>query len=186
MKNTIFIAALSVLLFTQCSKEQDAFAISDGQIGLVTNETLIKQLDSIFVNDSIAPLSNIKDALGTQGEVEIFAKDGRKLLRLSPDDERNPNATINTVRVYDDRYKTNKGLSIKSTFKDIKDNYEITGIQTSIDAVVVFLKDSDIFITIDKKQLPENLRYNPSLTIEASQIPDSATFKYFMLAWDNE
>lgn len=186
MKNTIFTVAIAALLFTQCAKKQDAFAISNGQVGLVTNKTSIKQLDSIFANDSIVPLSNVKDALGTQGEVEVFAKDGTKLLRLSPDDESNPDAVINTVRVYDARYTTDKGLSIKSTFKDLKENYEIAGIQTSIDAVVVFLKESDVYITIDKKQLPENLRYNPSLTIEASQIPDTATFKYFMLAWDGE
>ena len=49
-----------------------------------------------------------------------------------------------------------------------------------------YLKDSDVFITIDKKQLPENLRYNPNLTIEASQIPQGATFKYFMIAWEGQ
>ena len=186
MKKTLIFAAFVAFMFTKCTKKQDAFAISNGQIGLVNNKTSIKQLDSIFANDSIVSLSNVKDALGTQGEVEVFAKDGTKLLRLSPDDETNPDAVINTVRVYDARYKTDKGLSINSTFKDLKDNYEIAGIQTSIDAVVVFLKDSDLYITIDKKKLPENLRYNPSLSIEASQIPDTATFKYFMLAWDGE
>jgi hypothetical protein len=186
MKNTIFIAVLASLLCAQCTNKKDSFTIQNGRIGPVTSKTSIQELDSIFANDSIVPLSNIKDALGTQGEVEIFDKDGSKLLRLSPDDERSPNAVINTVRIYDARYKTDKGLSIKSTFKDLKDNYEISGIQTSIDAVVLFIKDSDIFITIDKKQLPENLRYNPSITIETSQIPDNATFKYFMLAWKYE
>jgi len=52
--------------------------------------------------------------------------------------------------------------------------------------VVVFLENSDVFLTIDKKQLSENLRYNPSLEIEASQIPDDAKFKYFMIGWDDE
>ena len=74
---------------------------------------------------------------------------------------------------------------MKSTFKDIKDNYEISGIQTSIDAVVIFLKDSDVFVTIDKKELPENLRYNPNLTIDPSQIPQGATFKYLMISWED-
>jgi len=87
--------------------------------------------------------------------------------------------------IFNNRYKTNKGLSVESTFKDLKKNYEISGIQTSIDAVVIFLKDSDVFVTIDKKELPENLRYNPNLTIEASQIPKEATFKYFMIAWED-
>jgi hypothetical protein len=41
-------------------------------------------------------------------------------------------------------------------------------------------------LTIDKKELPEELRYNPSLKIDPSQIPDEATFKYFMIGWDAE
>ena len=138
------------------------------------------------MNDSIVPLSNSSPGDALQGEVEVFSKDGSKLLGLSPDNLNSPDATINTLRVYDPRYKTSKGLSINSTFKDIKDNYEVSGLQTSIDAVVIFLKDSDVFITIDKKQLPENLRYNPNVTIEASQIPQSATFKYFMIAWEGQ
>lgn len=184
MKKTILLGIVASLAFIQCETKTDKFAIGDGSVGPVNNETTVKQLDSIFANDSIVALTPIKDAIGTQGEVELFEKGGKKLLLLSPDDENNPEATITNIRVFDERFKTNKGLNIKSTYKDIKDNYEIAGIQTSFDAVVLFLKDSDVYITIDKKELPENLRYDPSLTIEASQIPDAAKFKYFMVGWD--
>ncbi|GEQ87144.1 hypothetical protein ULMS_26520 [Patiriisocius marinistellae] len=184
MKKTIILGVLVSLAFIQCDSKADKFAIGEGSLGAVTSETTVKQLDSIFTNDSIVALTPIKDAIGTQGEVELYEKGGKKLLLLSPDDENNPEATITNIRIFDERFKTDKGLSIKSTFKDVKDNYEIAGIQTSFDAVVLFLKDSDVYITIDKKELPENLRYDPSLTIETSQIPDSAKFKYFMIGWD--
>jgi len=185
MKKTILLAAAGILVFTQCETKTDKFAIGNGSIGEVTTETAIKHIDSIFANDSIVPQSNIKAALGTQGEVDVYEKGGTKLLRLSPDDENNPDAVITNIRIYDARYKTDKGLNINSTFKDIKDNYTISGIQTSFDTVVLFLEGSDVYVTIDKKELPENLRYNPSITIEASQIPDTAKFKYFMVAWES-
>lgn len=184
MKKTLIVAAIASILFTQCEKKQDKFAIGSGSIGQVTSETVIKQIDSIFANDSIVPQSSIKDALGTQGEVDVYEKSGAKLLRLSPDDENNPDAVITNVRVYDARYKTDKGLHLNSTFKDIKDNYKISGIQTSFDAVIISLEGSDVYVTIDKKELPGNLRYNLNVTIEATQIPDTAKFKYFMIAWD--
>lgn len=185
MKNAIIITALTTLLSIQCTSKKDAFTIANGEIGSLTSQTTLKQLSTVFANDSIVPLSksNPNDAL--QGDVEVFSKDGVKLLGLSPNNQNNPDATINTIRVYDSRYKTSKGLSMKSTFKDIKKNYEISGIQTSIDAVVIFLKDSDVFVTIDKKELPENLRYNPNLTIDPSQIPQGATFKYLMISWED-
>ncbi len=184
MKKTVIVAAMAGILFTQCETKKDEFAIGSGSIGEVSSETAIRQLDSIFANDSIVPQSNIKGALGMQGEVDVYEKGGVKLLRLSPDDENNPEAVITNVRVYDARYKTDKGLNLKSTFKDIKDNYKISGIQTSFDAILISLEGSEVYITIDKKELPENLRYNPNITIEASQITDTAKFKYFMIAWE--
>lgn len=186
MKNTLFIVAFASLLFIQCGKKSDPFLIEKGAIGDLTKEIQMRQIDSLFANDSIVKLSPVKDAIGTQGEVEIYEKGGAKLLLLSPRDENDPNSLISNIQVFDQRYKTIKGLHKGSTFKDIKANYTISDIETTINAVVVFLEESDVFITINKNQLPENLRYDPSLEVEASQIPDEATFKYFMVGWDNE
>ncbi len=184
MKKTLFLSALAALLFVQCGKEKDPFLIKQGAIGNLTREIKMKQIDSIFAQDSIVKLNPVPDALGTQGEVEIYEKGGEKLLLLSPNSESDPESFITNIQIFDDRYKTEKGLTKASTFKFVKDNYTIANIETTINAVVVFLENSDIFLTIDKKQLPENLRYDPSVTIEASQIPDDATFKYFMVGWD--
>jgi hypothetical protein len=184
MKKILFIAAITSMLFTQCGKKNDQFLIEQSAVGNLTKETQMKQIDSIFANDSIVKLNRMKDAIGTQGEVEIYAKDGTKLLLVSPEDESDPNSLITNIQIFDNRYKTDKGLNLGSTFKDLKANYTIADIETTINAVVIFLEGSDIFITIDKKELPENLRYNSGITVEASQIPDGAKFKYFMIGWD--
>jgi len=186
MKKTLFLGAITALLFVQCGKDKDPFIIGEDSIGQLSKETRMRQIDSIFANDSIVKLNPIDDALGTQGEVEIYDKDGNKLLLLSPENEDDPEAKISNIQVFDGRYKTDKGLTAESTFKNLKDNYTIGDIETTISSVVIFLKDSDIFLTIDKKELPENLRYDPSAVIEASQIPDTAKFKYFMIGWDSE
>ncbi len=183
MKKILFIA-ITTFLFIQCDKQEDPFLITKDRVGRLTKEIKMKQLDSIFVQDSIVKLNPIKDALGTQGEVEIYEKGGSKLMLISPHDERNPDSKITNIQIFDSRFKTEKGLTTKSTFKDIKDNYEIDNVETTINSVVVFLKDSAIFVTIDKKQLPEDLRYNLDLKIEGTQIPEDATFKYFMVGWE--
>ena len=186
MKKTLFIGALTALFFVQCGKKTDPFLIQQGAIGNLTKEIQMKQVDSLFANDSIVKLNPIKNAIGTQGEVEIYEKGGAKLLLLSPQNESDPSSAITNIQIFDKRYKTEKGLHKGSTFKDVKANYTIANIETTINSVVVFIEESDVFLTIDKKELPENLRYNPSVKIEAAQIPDDASFKYFMVGWESD
>ncbi len=184
MKKTLLILGIVSLAFVQCGKDSDPFLIKNGSIGELKKELKIKKIDSIFATDSIVKINSSPNALETQGEVEIYEKGGKLLLLLSPDNENDPNSTITNIQVFDPRYKTEKGLSTASTFKDLKENYTIDNIENTINAVVIFLKETDVYITIDKKNLPESLRNNMDLKIEASQIPDSATFKYFMIGWD--
>jgi hypothetical protein len=186
MKNILFIAILTSLLFASCGEKTDPFAIGDGVIGHINKQVQMKQIDSIFAQDSIVKLNPMKNAIGTQGEVEIYEKGGKKLMILSPNDESDPESVITNIQIFDERFKTVSGLNKASTFKDIKTNYEIAGIENAINSVVVFLKNSNVYVTIDKKELPEDIRYNYSAKIEASQIPDEAVFKYFMIGWDLE
>ena len=186
MKKTLLLVSLASLLFVQCGKDSDPFLIKKGTIGNLTDRTKMKQLDSIFTLDSIVKTHSSPNALETQGEVEIYEKGGKKLLLLSPEDETDPNSTITDIILFDSRYKTEKGLSTSSTFKDFKDNYTVSDVQRIINGVMVFFSDSDIYITIDGKNLPEDVRNNIETPIEASQIPDSAPIKYFRIGWESE
>ncbi|MEM9144129.1 MAG: hypothetical protein AAGA86_14160, partial [Bacteroidota bacterium] len=82
------------------------------------------------------------------------------------------------------RYTTEKGVGIQSSFKDIKDNHNIKKVITSMNNVLVLLKNSDTYFTISKEELPANLRYSSNTKVEAVQIPDKAKIKYMMVGWD--
>ena len=182
LKKIIFIVFVS-FLFIECKEEKNPFLISNDSVGLLTRGMTIKKIDSVFVRDSIVKLYTQNNELPTQGEVEIFEKNGTKLLSISPITNNDPDALISNFQFFDPRYKTDKGLNLSSTFKDIKANYKISNIETTISTVVIFLEDSDLFINIDKNELPENFRYNPNLVIDITNIPDEAKIKYFMLSW---
>ena len=178
------IAIVSVtLLFIQCKEEINPFLISNDSVGALTRGMTIKEIDSIFAQDSIVKLYAQNEELPTQGEVEIYDKNGTKLVSISPVTNNDPDALISNFQFFDPRYKTDKGLNLSSTFKDIKANYKILNIETTISTVVIFLEDNDLFINIDKNELPENFRYNPNLVIDITNIPDEAKIKYFMLSW---
>ena len=105
MKKTLLFGVVMTLLFVQCGKDNDPFLIKPGAIGSLTKVIQMKQIDSIFAQDSIVKLNPIPNALGTQGEVEIYEKGGTLLLLLSPDDEGDPESVITNIQVFDDRYK---------------------------------------------------------------------------------
>ena len=182
LKKIIAIVTVT-LIFIQCKEEINPFLISNDSVGALTRGMTIKEIDSIFAQDSIVKLYAQNEELPTQGEVEIYKKNGTKLVSISPVTNNDPDALISNFQFFDPRYKTDKGLNLSSTFKDIKANYKILNIETTISTVVLFLEDNDLFINIDKNELPENFRYNPNLVIDITNIPDEAKIKYFMLSW---
>jgi hypothetical protein len=207
MKHLFSLAFLaSSLFFISCSTENPKFKIKNDSLGLLTKNTKVTDLETIFAEDSIVTsegipklnaIMNTETAIKNDSvnkkkgiinpdlmyqKIEVFEKGGQHLLSLTPTND--STATIENIRIYDPRYTTEKGLNINSTFKDIKEKYAIKKIITSMNNVVILLKESGLYFTIDKKELPESLRYDSSLNIEEVQIPDAAKIKYMMLAWE--
>ncbi|QWX82893.1 hypothetical protein H0I23_10515 [Cellulophaga sp. HaHaR_3_176] len=206
MKKILFVVCIATsLLFINCEKENTKFKITKDAIGNLTKDSKISELETIYANDSIVATngypknrmnynlnSNLNDTLNADTSVikddfvyqkiEIFEKGGTHLLSLTPSKDTVP--TIENIRIYDARFTTEKGMTINSTFKDLKDKYTIKKIITSMNNVVIILKENGLYFTIDKKELPSSLRYNSSVNIEAVQIPDAAKIKYMMLAWE--
>lgn len=183
MKHSIFALTLSIALLMSCSKEQDPFKISPNNIGNLNDSTQVKDLAIIFANDSIVTAETDTEFSGNTNDIHIYEKGGKQLLVLSPTKAKDSSATIKTIRVIDERYNTPKGLNINSTFKSIKDNYEISSIQNTLLDIIVSVNGINAYFTIDKKELPPEMRLDMSLDIEAIHIPDDAKIKNFFIQW---
>jgi hypothetical protein len=207
MKKTVSIALIAIsICLTSCTSDDAKFKITKDAIGLLTKEVKVTDLETIYAQDSIVTDTGIPkingsinddpevkiDSIGAKKsiinpnfsyrKVEIYEKGGQPLLSLTPTND--VIATIENIRFLDPRFTTEKGISTQSTFKDIKEKYEIKKIITSMNNIVILIKDNGLYFTIDKKELPESLRYNSSLNIEEVQIPDDAKIKYMMMAWE--
>jgi hypothetical protein len=181
-KNTLLVSVIILLVFA-CKKEQDPFLISKQNIGLLTDSTQVKAIEAIYINDSIVKRVGGDEFTGAINDIEIYTKSGKQLLALTPSEALDSTATIKTIKILDSRFITEKGITINSTFKDIEDNYTISSIQNTITNVVIFINEINVFITIDKKVLTGELRFNSDVKIEAISIPDDAKIKYFMIGW---
>jgi len=186
MTKNIVLLSLLTLLFVQCGNDKDVFLITKSDMGHLTKNVKINQLDSIYAQDSVVTLLPREIFLTKGGQVEIYEKGGAKLLLLSPKVDNDPESKISNIQIFDERYKTEKGLTLKSTFKDLKDNYTISSIQSTMMSVVISLVETDVYVTIDRQVLPENVRNEFGAKIEATQIPDTAPFKYFMVGWEKQ
>ncbi|MEH6538202.1 MAG: hypothetical protein V7719_17530 [Psychroserpens sp.] len=185
LKN-LSLFTIATLIFASCSseKKQDPFQIGKQNIGLLTDSTQVKNLQLAFPNDSIARFAIKGDEFtGQNSDIDIYSSEGKKLLSLTPRQALDSTSVIESVQIISETYKTNQNISTLSTFKDINANYKISSINNLIKSIVISVNDINASFTIDKKELPANLRYDMSLNIEAVQIPDNAKIKFFILHW---
>ncbi|AWX43758.1 hypothetical protein HME9304_00749 [Flagellimonas maritima] len=180
-KKQLIFGFLGLLFSFGCEEKDTTFLITENSIGPLLSTTPIDDLETIYAQDSI-----VKDTLrlniGTKNKkIKIFEKGGKHLLTLSPNLDSVP--TVENIRIFDPRYKTEKGIGLNSRFGEIQQNYNFKKVVTTLNSIVVFPKASNFYFTIDRKELPSNLQYT-NKDIEAVQIPNDAKLKYLMLGWE--
>ncbi|MFD2726647.1 hypothetical protein [Hyunsoonleella rubra] len=183
MTRNILYSICILFIVISCKKEQDPFEISKRHVGPLTDSTLVKDIEWVFKTDSVVKRVGGDEFTGNKNQIEIYEKGGKHLLSLTPSQALDSVSVIETVQIMDERFKTDKNISALSTFKDISDNYKISRIDNLINSIVVTVNSINASFTIDKKELPPNLRFDMDLNIEATHIPDKAKVKYFFINW---
>ncbi len=178
MKRLFFIANLA-LVFWAC--EDNSMMIDDTSVGPLRHSSRIFELPDLFPGDSLAGRRKQGDSL--IGEVELYDANGKLRMIIFPEDETDPKSELSYARIIDPKFTTKNGLGVASTFGALKKNHEVNSLDNAINAVVVSFKDTPWYVTIDKKELPENIRYDYASKIELAQIPDEAKIKYFFYTW---
>lgn len=175
------VGMVGLLAIIGCKEKDTAFLISNDKVGKLDQISLVRDLDLIYADDSIVKDTFSTRLDGANRKVKVFEKGGKHLLTLTPTDDSIPK--IENVQIMDPRFTTEDGIGLNSTFKDIQDRYTIKKIVTALNNIVIFVNETNLYFTIDKEQLPENLRYSKG-NVEAVQIPDYAKIKFLMLGWD--
>ena len=183
--NRFILILLVTAIITSCSTEKDPYLISKNSIGHLTDTTMIKDLIQIFKNDSIRNDISGDSFSGKFNDITILDKKGNELLEITPKEDLDYTSTAKLIRIIEPKYKTKKGIGSSSTFKEIRDNYNISSIQNSLRNIIISINSANLYFTIDKNQLPSNLRYNSNIEIDKAQIPDNAKINDLYLQWIN-
>ncbi len=180
MKN-YFALFVIILVFAQCQTErEDPFLIGQDRVGKLIQSHLLSELDSVYQLDSLVR-DTARLNMGINGKIEVYEKGGKHLLTLTPSLDSLPG--VENIQIRDERFQTDKGISLESTYGDVEKAYEIRKVISSMNNVVILLKDHPLYITISREELPAAIRYTES-NIEPVQIPPTAPIKYMMVAWD--
>jgi hypothetical protein len=183
MRNYLFIGLLLGLLVA-CETKTDSFAITKNSIGLLTDSTKVNALKVVFINDSISKYIGGDEFTGSTNTISIFEKGtGKLLLELDPNYALDSVSTIRTVRIMDERFKNKDGLNRLSTFGDLNSKYTISSIQNTLRSLIISVDEINAYFTLNKTELPEEMRYNMNQKIEAISIPETAKIKDFYLQW---
>ena len=174
MKKIITLFLIS-LIFIQCNSKKDSI-IAKNQLGKINLNTKISELDKLFKKDSIVKLPEESDVYR---KYEIYNKEGILLLIIKPKFRGDSLITIENIKIFSDKYNTEKGLSTASTYKDILDNYSISKIEPSFTSAIVFIDEINATVALDKKDL--KLTEFDMNKIREDQIPDMAKIKYITL-----
>src|SRR5690606_5932547 len=190
MYRKIVLLIILAVLFLHCKKEEPKeerypYLIEAHQVGKLKKGTKVCELDSVFASDSIVKRIGEGDYMfADEDQYLIYDSIGKHLLTLTPAQQHDVYANIENIRIMDERFKTEGDLSINSSFADIKKNYEISKIQNTFNNLVVFVDELNAYFTIDKKQLPEHMRFDMNAKIDTTTIPGTAKIKYYMLGWE--
>ncbi len=180
-----FIPVLFISVLISCNKTQNPFEIAKQHVGLLTDSTQVRDLKTVFANDSIVNFIAGDEFTGSTNDITIFNSAGEKLLIVTPEHVLDSTSAIGSIQIMHPLYKTSSGISTLSTFKDITQAHKISKIDNLINSVVVTVRELNAAFVIDKKELPPNLQFDMDLKFEPTHIPDAAKIKYFFLNWNH-
>jgi hypothetical protein len=186
MKKYIIVLVIIGLSFSNCKKE-NIFLIEKGKVGKLNKSTKINEIKSIFKSDSLV-INLSKSVSNTDNkffkdddEYVVYNKQGKHLLTITPMKAHDSLATIKSIEVFSNQYKTKKGISLFSPFKEIQTAYQLSITNTLLSAHID-IDELNATMSIDKKDIGINEFNREKIKIE--QIPDLAKINHFTI-WFN-
>ncbi len=185
MRISKYIVVLFVFVsIVSCKKTDDKFLITKDRVGVLQQKTPIQKLDSIYAKDSLVNTTFEGELRYASTErIIIFEKGGKELLEITPALNANNEKVVESVLVLDPRFTTEEGISLASTYKDIKERYTDFELEQTLKSVLITPKGKNFYFTIDKSDLKSN-NFGLSSEITKNDIEDDAKIVRMTINWD--
>ena len=176
-----------IVLTVSCSNNKSdnkEFLVTENSVGIFIKGMTVKDFLELVPTDQIKKDVDIDDYGNSYDDYKYYDTNQKHLLTLTPKNQDDDNSKIHRVLIIDKSYKTKDSIGLSSTYADLKNHYEITDISPDLEHIVLQVDELNAWFSINKSQLLENWWNDNKKKIEASKIPDSATFDSFVIWWN--
>ena len=185
MKKILILLILTLMFsISYGQKNINNFMVTDTSVGIFNKGMTVSDVLKLVEDDQIKKVIDFDDYENSYDDYQYFDSNQNHLLTLTPSKQDDKNSKINRILIIDDRYKTDKKISLSSTYADLKDSYEITKYEPAMEHIVLIVDELNAWFSIDKNQLLENWWDDSRKQIDKSKIPDKATFDSFVIWWN--
>lgn len=182
MRKYIVIILIFVTIIA-CNKTDNKYLITKDNVGVLQKNAPIHQLDSIYAKDSVVNTTFEGELRYASNErIIVFEKGGKELLEITPVLDSNNQKVVESVQILDPRFATDKGISLTSTYKDIKDKYPDFEMEQTLKSILITPKGENVYFTIDKSGLKNN-SFGLSSEITKDDIEDSTKISRIIVNW---
>ena len=107
-----YILTILVLSCIGCSNNAN-YLIKKGKVGKINSKSIVKDIDSLFSNDSVVKRIGGGDYMfESEDKYLIYDNLNNHLLTLIPKQQHDANEKIETIQIYSNKFITSKGINI--------------------------------------------------------------------------
>jgi hypothetical protein len=184
---------IKVLLFAivlaSCAKDEKNL-IAKNQLGVLTNTTKFSEIESLFDKDSVV-FTQKKGVFGRGVKnasqiIKIYDTSGQNLLVINPLKVSDSLIKIKDIRIFSEKFKTDNGIGLGSSFSELKKYHDVSNIQSSLKSVIVSLDELNALVSFDREVLPGDVRFDIEAEVKPIMIPDDAKINRFWINFETE
>jgi hypothetical protein len=163
--------------------------IEKNSVGKINNKHLISDIETLFAKDSVVTRLSEGDMGGEdtkylqeEDKYLIYSKKGKHLLTIVPSVQHDSTSKIKYVEIIDPQFKTEKNLSLRSSFKEINFNYMVNKVETSLSSATLYIDELNATIAIRKSDI--GVSEFDTKKVVLGQIPDLTKINHLTIWFD--
>lgn len=159
------------------------FLITGEQVGQIRKGMSINDVYDIFPENQIKKIrSKTELTAKATDNFYIYDNQNRLLLIISPTHANNVYSAINRIVVKDNRYTTEKGITLHSTVGEIETAYPNCNFLPSVNELILYVPEVNANFQINSPDLPQNV-WNDSTGVNAANIPPDTPVNTLVIFW---
>lgn len=163
----------------------DLFLVTENSVGIFKKGMTINEVIQMV------PKRQIKKKVGygefeddTYDDYEIYDKENQHILTMTPLTQNDSNSTINRVLIIDNRFRTESGISVESTYSELIKSYKVTDYSPDLEHIVLSVEQIGAWFSIEKTELEKGWWDEKTKRIDKTKIPSDSHFDSFVIWWN--